>query len=95
MEHLTKKNYGFYKRDIERYYASYVTEQCLKTLGQLLDFCSQNFADAKCILYALALTITSNTCNLMGRNFTKIERSSIDEPESVRVTDIPGAVVSN
>ena len=68
---------------------------CLKVVGQFLDFRSQIFPETRCILFILALTITSNICNLMGRNFMQIERASIGGPESARVTDIHGAVFIN
>ena len=65
---------------------------CLKAVGQLLDFRGQNFSEKQCILDALAITMTSNTCNFMGRHFTQIDGATIDGPESASVTDIYGAV---
>ena len=60
---------------------------CLKTVGQLLDFCNQDLY----ILDALAITMTSNTCNFMGKNFTQIDGATIGGPESASVIDIFGA----
>ena len=45
-------------------------EICLKAADQLLDVRSQNFPEKQCLLDALAIAMTSNTCNFMGRHFT-------------------------
>ena len=65
---------------------------CLKAVGQLLDFCSQNFPEKQCILDALAITVASNTCNFTGRHFTQIDGANIHGPESASITGIYGAV---
>ena len=65
---------------------------CLETVGQLLDFRSQNFPEKQRILDALVITVTSNTCNFMGRHSTQIDGATINRSESARVTDIYGAV---
>ena len=67
-------------------------EICLKAVGQLLDFRGQNFPEQLCMLDVLAITMTSDTCNLVGRHFTQIEGATIGRPESASVTDIYGAV---
>ena len=66
---------------------------CLEAVGQLLDFRSQNFPEKKCILDALAITVTSNIYNFMGRHFTQIDEATIGGPESTSVTDIYGAIL--
>ena len=67
-------------------------EMCLKAVGQLLDFCSQNFPGKQCILDAPAITLASNACNFMGRHFTQIDGAAVGGPESASVTGIYGAV---
>ena len=54
---------------------------CLKVVGQLLDFCSQNFREKQCMLDALAITMTSNTCKFMDRHFTQTDSATICRPE--------------
>ena len=67
----------------------------LKAVSQLLDSCSQNFPERQCILDALVITMTNNTCNFMGRHFMQIDGATIGGPESASVTDIHGAVFSD
>ena len=40
---------------------------CLKAVGQLLDTRKENIPEKQCILDALAITMTSNSCNFMGK----------------------------
>ena len=54
---------------------------CLKAVGQLLDFRSQNIPEKQCILDAVAVTVTSNSCNFMGRHFTELDRVTIGGQE--------------
>ena len=68
-------------KDLVKYYPSCGTEICLKTVSQLLDSRSQNLSEKQCILDALAITMTSNTCNFMGRHFTQIDGAIIGGPE--------------
>ena len=65
---------------------------CLKAVGQLLDTRNENFPEKQCILDALAITMTSNTCNFMGKYFTQVHGATIGGSESGSVTDIYGAV---
>ena len=64
-------------------------------VDQLLDCSSQKFPQEQCILNALTITVTSNTCNFMGRHFTQIDGATIGGPESASVNDIYGAVFIN
>ena len=65
---------------------------CLKAVGQLLDTRKENIPEKQCILDALAITMTSNSCNFMGKYFTQVDGATIGGPESASVTDIYGAV---
>ena len=65
---------------------------CLKVVGQLLDFCSQNFREKQCMLDALAITMTSNTCKFMDRHFTQTDSATICRPELASLAEIYGAV---
>ena len=60
----------FISRDILNYYPCCGTEMYLKAEGQMLDFRSQNFPEKQCIWDALAIPMTSNAWNFMGRHFT-------------------------
>ena len=64
---------------------------CLKAVGQLLDFCNQDLPKKQYTLDALAIRMTSNTCNFMGKHFTQIDVATISGPESASVIDIFGA----
>ena len=87
-----KEKLWFISRDIVNYYPSCGTEMCLKAVGQLLDTRNENFPEKQCILDALAITMTSSTCNFMGKYFTQVDGATISGPESASVTDIYGAV---
>ena len=65
---------------------------CLKIVGQLLDFRSQNFPEKQRVLDACVITMISNICGFMSRYFTKIDGAIIGGPESTSVTDIYGVV---
>ena len=65
---------------------------CLKAVGQLLDFCSQNFREKQCMLDALVITMTSNTCKFMYRDFTQTDSTTICRPELASLAEIYGAV---
>ena len=65
---------------------------CLKAVGQLLDTRKENIPEKQCILDALTITMTSNSCNFMGKYFTQVDGATIGGPESTSVTDIYGAV---
>ena len=67
-------------------------EICFNAVGQLPHFRSQNFPEKQCILDALALAMTSNTCNFMGRHFTQIDRATTGGPKSAIVTNTYGDV---
>ena len=89
---FNKEKLWFISRDIVNYYPSCGTEMCLKAVGQLLDTCKENIPEKQCILDALAITMTSNSCNFMGKYFTQVDGATIGGPESASVTDIYGAV---
>ena len=72
-ESFEKENVWLINRDIINYYPSCGTEMCLIAVGQLLDFRSQNFPDKQRTLDALAITMTSDTFNFMGRHFMQID----------------------
>ena len=84
MGNFKKQKLWFISRDIANFYPSCIMEVCLKAVGKLLDF-----RERKCILDALAITLTSNTCKFMGRHFTQI---TFGGRKSARLTDIYGAV---
>ena len=65
---------------------------CLKAVGQLLDTRKENIPEKQCILDALAITMTSNSCNFMGKYFTQVDGATIGGPESASVIDIYEAV---
>ena len=69
------------------YYPSCRTEMCLKAVGQLLDTRKENIPEKQCILDALAITMTSNSCNFMGKYFTQVDGATIGGPESARYRD--------
>ena len=90
-----KEKLWLISRDIVNYYPSSGMEMYLKAVSQLLDSCSQNFPERQCILDALVITMTNNTCNFIGRHFMQIDGATIGGPESASVTDIHGAVFSD
>ena len=87
-----KEKLWFISRDIVNCYPSCGTEMCLKAVGQLLDTRNKNFPEKQCILDALAITMTSNTCNFMGKYFMQVDGATIGGSESASITDIYGAV---
>ena len=90
---FNKEKLWFIIRDIVNYYPSCGTEMCVKAVGQLLDTRKENIPEKQCILDALAITMTSNSCNFMGKYFTQVDGATIGGQESASVTDIYGAVL--
>ena len=73
-------------RDIENYYPSCDTDKCLEAIKVVLNRRPSYWKPSTdCVLEALRITMTSNNCVFMGRNFTQIDGGSI--------TDIYGAVI--
>ena len=64
---------------------------CLKAVGQLLDTRKENIPEKQCILDALAITMTNNSCNFMAKYFTQVDGATFGGPESASITDIYGA----
>ena len=64
-------------------------------MDHLLDCSSQKFPEKQCILNALTITMTSNTCNFKDRHLAQIDGATIGGPESASVNDIYGVVLIN
>ena len=79
-------------RDIKNFYPSHETRKCLSAVESVLPNRRFQCLSSDCILEAIEVTMSSNSTQFDGRQFTQIDRATIGSPDSGFITDIYGAV---
>ena len=68
-------------RDVENYYPSCDTQNCLQAIEEVLNESEEIIiSDNNRILEAIELTMTSINCSSLGKHFTQIDGATIGSP---------------